>query len=130
MQTLLYQAADIFFIVFHTVLILFNSFGWAIRRFRKYNLFTLMATVFSWFVLGIWYGWGYCVCTDWHWSVRDHLGYTTESNSYISFLIIKLTGIKFPESLVDQAAIIVLVSSIILSVTFNVRDWRKKGSGD
>jgi len=36
---------------------------------------SLLLTAFSWFVLGIWYGWGYCVCTDWHYMVlRDELG--------------------------------------------------------
>src|SRR5262249_8135894 len=54
------------FLVFHTALVLFNMFGWAWRRTRVLHLVTLGATAFSWFVLGAFYGWGYCLCTDWH----------------------------------------------------------------
>ncbi|MGZ8511472.1 MAG: DUF2784 family protein, partial [Chitinophagaceae bacterium] len=59
-----YQFLNIFFFVFHTVFTLFNMVGWIFPRTRKLHLITLSITAFSWFVLGIWYGWGYCACTD------------------------------------------------------------------
>ncbi len=120
-----YKVADIFFFSFHTLLILFNTFGWIFKRVRFYNLITLLLTVFSWFILGIWYGWGYCFCTDWHWAVREQLGYIDQTNSYIDLLVTKLTGMSFSKILVDTFAVSILVSSLILSILFNVRDYKK-----
>ena len=93
--------SDYFFFLFHSILILFNVFGWTIPRWRLANLITLSLTAFSWFILGIWYGFGYCPFTDWHWEVRQILGYNDQSNSYVHFLLLKITGINFPEIWVD-----------------------------
>ena len=121
-----YQFLNYFFFFFHTSLILFNTFGWIFRKTRKWNLITLLATAFSWFVLGIWYGWGYCFCTDWHWTVREHLGYHDNVNSYTQFLAQKFTGINFDAHLVDTVTAIVFFTSLALSIALNIKDWRKK----
>jgi hypothetical protein len=70
-KLVLYKVADSFFIIFHSVLICFNLFGWIPKALRKWNLFSLILTTFSWFILGIFYGFGYCFLTDWHWEVRE-----------------------------------------------------------
>ncbi|HYV91764.1 MAG TPA: DUF2784 domain-containing protein [Chitinophagales bacterium] len=120
------QLLNYFFFSFHTFLILFNTFGWIFRRTRKWNLLTLSLTAFSWFVLGIWFGWGYCFCTDWHWKVREHLGYHDMTNSYIQFLLLKFTGKNFQESLVDTVTAAVFFASYALSIFVNVNDYAKK----
>ena len=120
----LYKAADLFFFSFHTALIFFNTFGWIFRRVRFYNLITLSLTTFSWFILGIWYGWGYCICTDWHWTIRSRLGYKDNTNSYIDLLIIKITGIEFDDALIENATVGVFLISIIFSVLLNIRDFK------
>jgi|SRR5690348_3097066 len=121
-----YSFLNIFFFVFHTVFTLFNITGWMFRKTRKWNLITLLLTAFSWFFLGIWYGWGYCFCTDWHWRVREHLGIYDHENSYIHFLLLKLTGINFNEQLVDDATLIIFLMSLLLSVWLTLRDAEKK----
>ena len=126
MPTALYQFADFFFFAFHSALILFNSLGWLFQKTRFYNLITLSLTAFSWFILGIWYGWGYCFCTDWHWNVREKLGFIDHTNSYVDLLLIKITGMDFPNSLVDTATVTVFTISLIMSVWLNVRDFRNK----
>ena len=121
----MYGFLNYFFIVFHTVLILFNSFGYIPKKTRRLNLVTLSLTAFSWFVLGIWYGWGYCVCTDWHWRVRQHLGYNDMEISYTHFLVRKLTGINFSQSVVDIVTAAVFFISFAASIILNIKDWRK-----
>jgi len=121
-----YKSLNVFFFCFHSALIFFNTFGWIFRRTRKWNLVTLLLTAFSWFVLGIWYGWGYCFCTDWHWEIRKQLGYHDESNSYIQFLAQKLTGVNFSAELVDIVTAVVFFTSLALSIWLNLRDWRLK----
>lgn len=112
---------DYFFFVFHTVLTLFNVFGWIIPRWRLANLVTLSLTAFSWLVLGIWFGFGYCPFTDWHWKVRQLLGYTDDSNSYIHFLILKITGINFSEHFVDAGTGIVFFTAYFISICFALK---------
>jgi hypothetical protein len=121
-----YTFLNIFFFVFHTVFTLFNMVGWAFPKTRKMHLITLSLTAFSWFILGIWFGWGFCFCTEWHWEVRRKLGFTDESNSYIHFLILKVTGINLPEKLVETTTLVVFLIVIVLSIWFNMKDHRKK----
>ncbi|MEO6814414.1 MAG: DUF2784 domain-containing protein [Ginsengibacter sp.] len=121
-----YQFLNILFIVFHTAFTLFNMVGWIFSSTRKWHLITFLLTAFSWFVLGIWYGWGYCFCTQWHWEVRHKLGYEDHSNSYIQFLIFKLTGISFPIRLVEIITLIVFLISFLLSAWLNIKDYRTK----
>ena len=121
-----YQALNIFFFVFHTVFTLFNIVGWAFRKTRRLHLITMLLTAFSWFVLGIWYGWGYCFCTDWHWQVREKLGYTDRSNSYIHFLVLNLTGEDFNPQFVENITLIIFLLSFALTTWLNIKDWGRK----
>ncbi|MBN2158459.1 MAG: DUF2784 domain-containing protein [Spirochaetes bacterium] len=114
---------DKFFIVFHTLFTLFNMTGWIWKKTRKIHLATIALTACSWFILGIWYGWGYCFCTDWHWKVRDALGDPIMSDSYIHFLILELTGINAPQHLVDTVTIGVFAACCALSIVLNVKDF-------
>lgn len=119
---MLNELLNIFFFVFHTLFTLFNIVGWMFRRTRKWHLFTILLTAFSWFVLGIWFGWGYCACTDWHWDVREKLGYEDRSNSYIHFLILKVTGTDLDPKLVERGTLVVFLLSSALSIWLNIRD--------
>jgi len=129
MSETLLKILNLFFFGFHTVLILFNIFGWLVPRWRLANFITLSLTAFSWFVLGIWYGWGYCFCTDWHWQVREMLGYENMSSSYIHFLILEMTGINFPADLVDAFTVILFFAAFVISAYLNFRKWRGQRSG-
>ena len=93
------QFLNIFFLIFHTLLIVFNCFGWAWKQTRKWNLITLAVTAFSWLIMGLWKGVGYCICTDWHWQVRKALGQTTTESSYLDYLVKALTGWTPPQAL-------------------------------
>lgn len=123
---ILYKAANIFFFVFHIALIFFNLFGWIPKKLRRWNLAALSLTAFSWIVLGFFYGFGYCFLTDWHWDLREQLGYSTDSNSYIHFLITELTGISIEENLVDILTAVFFFAAFALSIYVNVRDRNRK----
>lgn len=119
MSRIILQGIDYFFVLFHSALILFNVFGWIIPKWRFANLISLSVTAFSWFILGIWYGAGYCPFTDWHWKVRHLLGYNDESNSYIHFLILKIVGVNFAENWVETATLIVFLLAFFISIILN-----------
>lgn len=115
----MYYLLDIFFLVFHTVLILFNLFGWAWKKTRRLNFITLFLTAFSWFILGIWYGFGYCPCTHWHWLVRRELGHYDMPASYIKFLVDLFTGLDVNAVLVDWGTGIAFGLAFIVSIYVN-----------
>ncbi|MFC4873019.1 DUF2784 domain-containing protein [Negadavirga shengliensis] len=112
----LLKLVDNFFVVFHTALILFNLFAWMWKPLQKWHFVTITLTFASWIILGIWYGWGYCFLTDWHWDVLRELGETDLPSSYISYLMERLFGLQFPDTWVDAVtaglAVIVLIASI------------------
>jgi hypothetical protein len=126
MQDTFLKILDIFFFGFHTVLILFNVFGWIIPKWRLLNIILLSLTAFSWFALGIWYGWGYCICTDWHWQVREMLGFHDMSSSYIHFLILKLANLDLSISPVNKGTVIVFFTAYIISAYLNIRKYMHK----
>lgn len=115
---------NVAFFAFHTALILLNVLGWAWIRTRRLNLATLILTLLSWTVMGIWFGQGYCVCTDLHWRVRAAMGIHDHADSYLVLLVRMLTGWNPPVTLVNGVAAVVFAVSLGMSVTLNVRDWR------
>ncbi len=117
---------DYFFLVFHSVYILFNMFGWCWAKTRLAHLVTALLTLFSWLIMGIWYGIGYCFLTDWHWDVRIALNNPPSSNSYIHFLILEITGFDFPAPLVDKITVVVFSVCFLLSIWLNLRDYKRR----
>lgn len=117
---------NVFFLVFHTLLILFNAVGWAWRRTRRFHLFTVLATAFSWLLMGLWYGVGYCVCTDWHFQVRRAMGIHDTDSTYIQFLVRELTGWKPDDGLVQAVTGAIFAIVFILTVVLNIRDARAR----
>jgi len=120
----MYRAFDIFFFVFHSMFILFVLVGWAWKRTRLAHLVVVGLTALSWFGLGIWYGFGYCPFTDWHWRVRYALGYTDLPNSYIKFFVDTLTGWNVNAQLVDVVTVAAFIVASALSVYLNLQDRR------
>ena len=118
---------DWFFFLFHNFVILFNLFGWVWKRTRRANLLLLLLTAFSWFFLGIWYGWGYCMCTDWHWQVLEKLGRANLPNSYITYLLQRInTNWQVPQNIIDTATAACFFLALVASVVVNFIDWRKR----
>jgi hypothetical protein len=117
---------DKFFFVFHSCLIVLILFGWAWKRTRLANLVVILLTAFSWFILGIWYGYGYCPSTDWHWKVRARMGIPDLPTSYTKFLIDSLTGWDVSQRAVDIVTLVLLIGALTASLYTNVRDWRKR----
>ena len=114
-----------FFFVFHSTVIVFNLLGWIWRKTRLANLIVILLTFLSWFVLGIWYGFGYCPSTEWHWLVRRKLGYTDLPSTYTKFLIDSLTGWDVNPELVKILTVLLLALALFASIWTNIRSRRK-----
>ena len=117
---------DIFFTVFHTTLVLFILFGWTWRGTRKLHLIIVLLTAGSWLILGIFYGLGYCPFTDWHFRVLEQLGHNDLPTSYISFLVIRITGLRPKQEMVDAVTTAGLVIGLIGNIILSLRAIRQK----
>lgn len=115
----MYKLADIVFLVFHSTLIVFNLFGWMWNKAKKVNLVSLSLTALSWFVLGIWYGIGYCPLTDWHWKVLKKLGHHDLPASYIPYLLDRIAGIEITSRAADALTLIFFSLALMASVYVN-----------
>ena len=121
---------DIFFVIFHTSLTLFNIFGWIWKKTRLANLVTLALTGGSWLFLGLIVGVpGYCPLTDWHFNILYKLGKTDLPTSYIKYLADRVTGLNVSQTLVDNATLYGFLVALALSLFLNIRDHRRKKRG-
>src|SRR5690606_17947752 len=93
---------------------------------RKLHLFSMAAIVVSWFGLGIFYGWGYCFLTDWHYDVRRKLDLVVDSSSYLHFLLKRLNMDWWPESTTNWLTGFIFGILLVLSILLNLQDYLKK----
>jgi len=117
---------DIFFTILHLVIILFNLFGWAWPKARKFHLVFVGLTLASWFILGFWYGMGYCPVTDWQWDVKEKLGETNLPNSFVKYFADKLSGRDFSPELVDRVTLTSFLVAIAVTIYVNFFRHRLK----
>ena len=120
------QVLDIFFTILHLGIIGLNLLGWIWPKTRKAHLICVALTAISWFILGIWYGWGYCPVTDWQWKVKEKLGETGLPNSFVEYFAEKISGKNFNTSLVNNVTLFTFVAAILLAVYFNFFRRKKK----
>ena len=113
---------DTFFLLFHSLWILLVVLGWIWSRTRRLSLAALVLTAVSWFGLGFWRGWGYCVCTDWHWQVRRSLGDLDLPHNYIAFLIREGTGLEVPDPILEPVILGAFLTSAVGGIGLRLRD--------
>jgi hypothetical protein len=127
---MIYHILDIFFVFFHTGLILFNLFGWIWKKTRVYNLVTILATGASWLFLGLLVGTiGYCPLTDWHFNILGKLGKTGLPSSYIKYLADRLPGMEFNSYMIDNLTLYFYILALGFSIFLNIRDFKRKIAG-
>jgi hypothetical protein len=126
----MYIILDYFFVLFHGGLVFFNLTGWAWKKTRRLHLVVIVGTIFSWFGLGIFFGWGFCPSTEWHWQVKYRLGESNLPNSYIKYYMDKITGVQWDPLVVDTATLILGLSALALSCWLNRRDWNQGKRSD
>ena len=110
---------DTFLTLVHLVIIGFNLFGWIWPAARKAHLVCVALTAASWFLLGIWFGMGYCPVTDWQWSVKEQLGENNLPASFIKYYADKISGQNISSSLIDLVTVLSFAVAALLSVYVN-----------
>ena len=119
------QLLDTVYTCAHLLVIGFNMFGWIWNKLLKLHLICIIATAFSWFALGIWYGWGYCLLTDWQWEVKRQLGEKDLPASFISHMLQELSIANVPNNLVDAATAVLFFGAAGISIYKNIKNRRQ-----
>lgn len=120
-------AIDVLFFVFHTALILFNLAGWVWASTRRFHFICIAATLFSWVVMGAFYGFGYCLCTDWHFQVRRSLGLSVFGHTYLQLMAQVFLGIKMSLAVSNLLAGGGLLFILVAMVAVWIRQrWQRK----
>lgn len=117
---------DVFFLLFHSLWILLVVLGWIWSRTRRQSLAALALTALFWFGLGYWRGWGYCLCTDWHWQVRRSLGDLNLPHNYIGFLIREGTGLEVPDPVLEPVILGAFLASAVGGGGLSLRDRSRR----
>lgn len=121
---------DILLTIVHLSIVLFNLFGWIPKRTRKAHLISLALTAASWFILGIWYGMGYCPFTEWQWRVKEELGEKNLPNNFIEYFLEKITRYNFSPAFIGMLITICFVAAVLLSLFVNFMLPRLKNRGN
>ncbi|MEJ5960792.1 DUF2784 domain-containing protein [Pedobacter immunditicola] len=113
------QILDVFFTLLHLVIIGFNLTGWIWGKTRRFHFYCILLTAGSWFVLGIWYGWGYCPITDWQWQIKEKLGEVNLPNSFIKYFADQVSGQSINTQLIDILTVVCFFLAAGISVYVN-----------
>ena len=105
-------------------MVLFVLTGWIFKSTRKAHLILLGLILISWLGIGLYKGViGYCPLTDWHWDIKRALGERNLSNSFIEYMLEKITDMDLDRTLVDTGTAVGLILSVLAAGYVNLR-WR------
>ncbi len=113
------RLSDVFLTFAHLVIIGFNLSGWIWPATRKAHIICVLVTAASWFLLGIWFGKGYCPITDWQWRIKEKLGEHNLPASFIKYYADKISSKNISSSLIDMVTVICFAVAALLSVYVN-----------
>ena len=113
------QIVDLFFTILHIAVIGFNLLGWIWEGTRSLHFYCIILTATSWFILGVWYGFGYCFITDLQWQVKEKLGEENLPNSFIKYFADKMSGENINACLIDTLTLVLFCFAVIASVYVN-----------
>lgn len=121
-----YRLLDILLTLLHLAIIGFNLFGWIWAQTRRLHFIVICVTAACWFILGIWFGIGYCPVTDWQWQVKEKLGIYNLPDSFIKYCADALGGKSISASLIDMSTFGCFLAAAAISVYLNF--FRRKKS--
>jgi hypothetical protein len=110
---------DVLLTVVHLAIVAFNLLGWIPRSTRRAHFISILVTAACWFLLGIWYGMGFCPVTEWHWNVKAKLGEQNIPNNFIEYIAEKVFGYDFDPQLVGTVIAVCFGLAAMLSVWVN-----------
>lgn len=119
-----YLILDFLLTLLHLLIVGFNLLGWIWPATRRAHFIVVVVTASCWLLLGIWYGIGYCPLTDWQWQLKEHLGEQGLPNSFIKYMVDKVSPVEVSSDTIDILTAGGFAIAAFLSVYLNF--FRKK----
>ena len=86
---------------------------------RTLHLLVIVLVAISWFGLGKFFGYGYCLLTDTQWRVKRKLGQEPYTESYVKYVMDKVTGLNIDKKIIDSLMLYTYGGAVVLSLTVN-----------
>ena len=93
--------------------------GWMFEPIRTLHLLVVVLVAVSWFGLGKFFGYGYCVLTDTQWRVKRKLGQEPYTESYVKYVLDKVTGLNIDKKLTYGLTLYTYAGAVIFSLVTN-----------
>ncbi|TCD00161.1 DUF2784 domain-containing protein [Pedobacter psychroterrae] len=119
-----YLILDYLLTLLHLLIVGFNLLGWIWPATRRAHFIVVVVTASCWLLLGIWYGIGYCPLTDWQWQLKEHLGEQGLPNSFIKYMVDKVSPVAVYSDTIDTLTAGGFAIAAFMSVYLNF--FRKK----
>ncbi len=103
----------------HLSIIFLCVTGWMFEPTRTLHLVVVVLIAVSWFGLGKFFGYGYCVLTDTQWRVKRKLGQEPHAESYVKYVLDKVTGRNIDKNITDRLTLYTYAGAVILSLVVN-----------
>lgn len=105
----------------HIFFIVFVLIGWYFRRVRSIHFWSVIIVGVFWFIFGLFYGFGYCPLTDYHWKVKEALGEKELPYSFVEYIFEKLLGVDLNENIVNSVTLLAFLFVFVLSIYFRFK---------
>lgn len=114
------RLVDVLFTIIHLGFIIFILFGWIFKSMRRVHIVFVLLTAFSWFGFGLFYGFGYCPLTDYHWQIKLRLGEEDLPFSFITYIIQRWTKLPIGDDVVNYVTLTTFLAVLLLSIYLNL----------
>ena len=103
----------------HLSIMLICIVGWMFEPTRTLHLLVIVGVALSWFGLGKFFGYGYCLLTDTQWRVKRKLGQEPYTESYVKYVLDKVTGLDIDRKITNGLTLYTYIATVVLSLTVN-----------
>ena len=117
---------NIFFHLVHLAIIFFFLFGWLLSQTILAHFILSILILLSWYGLGIFFGFGYCLITDIQWKIKKRMDQEPYTEYYIKYMLDKMTGLDLNPNTVNAITtytffvILLFSTALILNRQFNL----------
>jgi hypothetical protein len=120
MPRIVYHTCNTLLHSLHLTLICFFLFGWIWPQTRYVHVLIGVLILFSWTVLGMKYGFGYCLITDLQWRLKRYAGKSLHTEYYVKYILDK-AGIELEGQCVNYISTLLFFSIMSLSTALFLR---------
>ena len=107
---------NICFHLIHLSIIFFFLFGWLFEKTRLPHFILSILILLSWFGLGAFFGFGYCLVTDMQWKIKRRINQEPSTEFYVKYMIDKVTGLDTNPRFINRMTTYIYFGILIISI--------------